>query len=260
MKIKSLSLNYIVCTFLIIAPSTSFAQQKFDFSQFAQETEKFIVKPFSWDGNDFLTAGAVIAGTALVMQFDKSIKTEMMKDRSLENRGVMRFGTFYGDAVAPLAFGTGLLAYGLIDNNKFTKRFGYELIQSIAYSGVITSILKLTIGRERPGYSGGEFNFSPFSLKSDRFQSLPSGHATVAFAVSTVLASKFENGWLKALCYVPAVITAYSRVYNNRHWASDVFIGAFIGHYVARFVVEMHDENIIIGSDANALLSLKIKL
>lgn len=258
MEKKSLPLSLMICILLFVANSLSIAQQKFDFSQLADETNKFIIKPLNWDKNDFLTAGSIIAGTALLMQFDKSIKAEMMKDRSYENRGVMLWGTIYGDAKPHLALGAGLLAHGFLADNNFTKKFGYELLQAIAYSGAVTVLLKVVLGRERPAYSGSEFNFSSFSLRSDQFQSIPSGHSSVAFAVSTVIASKFEDDWLKALCYVPAVITAFSRVYNNRHWASDSFLGSFIGYFIGKFVVELHDDNI--QTDGNSMLSVKIKL
>ena len=259
MSKKSFFNCFIICALLFISYSPYYAQQKFDFSQFTEETGKFIVKPFSWNKYDFFTLGGIAAGTAIIMQFDQSIKTEMMKDRSYENKGLMYFGTVYGDAVPHLALGAGLLTYGFILDNNYTKRFGFELIQSIAYAGAVTVLLKVVLGRERPSYTDGAFNFSPFALsRGDAFQSLPSGHSTVAFAASTVFASKFENGWLKALCYVPAVITAYSRVYNNRHWASDVFLGAFIGHFIGKYVTGLHDDTI--QTDGNSLLKISLKL
>ena len=248
-----------MCASLLLTTSGLFAQQKFDFSQFRTETSKFILKPFSWDGNDFLKAGGILAGTVLLMQADEPIKTEMMKDRAYENKGLMRFGTIYGDATPHIAIGVGLLAHGLIDNNDYTKRFGYELLQAITYTGAVTLVLKTVIGRGRPSSSDNAFNFSPFAItKGDQFQSIPSGHASVAFAVSTVFASKFENGWLKALCYTPAFITIASRVYNNRHWASDVFLGAFLGHFIGQFVVDLHSDSINI--DNNSLLGISIRL
>lgn len=252
-------INIFVITALLFTGSNLFAQQKFDFSQFQVETSKFVLKPFNWETKDLLTAGGVILATVLVSQVDQPIKTEMMKDRSYENKGLMAFGTYYGDATYSVIFGVGLLAHGLIVGNSDTRQFGYEILQALTYVGAVALILKSAIGRERPGYTDNAFTFSPFALnKGDAYQSFPSGHACTAFAVSTVFASKFKNGWLKALCYVPAFITSFSRVYNNRHWTSDALLGSFLGYFVGKFVVDLHSDSV--ESDGNSLLSIRIKI
>ncbi|MDZ7765620.1 MAG: phosphatase PAP2 family protein [Melioribacteraceae bacterium] len=38
------------------------------------------------------------------------------------------------------------------------------------------------------------------------------------------------------------LVTAYSRVYENRHWLSDVVLGGIIGYTTAKFFVKEHDE------------------
>lgn len=235
------------------------AQQKYDFAQFKTETTHFILSPFSWDTNDFVTAGGIVLGTSIIMQSDESVKKLMMEDRSMENRGLMRFGTTYGDATPHLILGAGLLIHGYIAENDYTKQFGYEMLQALTYTGAVALVLKSVIGRGRPSAVDNAFTFFPFAInKGDQYQSLPSGHASVAFTVSTIFASKFKNGWLKALCYAPAFITAASRVYNNRHWFSDVFLGAFIGHFIGNFVVDQHVGPLEL--DRQALLGIKIKL
>lgn len=256
---KTHFINLILCAALLFTGSNLYAQKKFDFSQFEYETTKFVLSPLNWDGKDFLTAGCAVVTTALIMPADHGIKTAVMRDRSYENKGLMRFGTIYGDATPSLILGAGLLAHGLIAGDSYTKQFGFELVQSIAYTGAVILVLKSAIGRQRPGYTNEQFNFSPFALsKGDEYQSCPSGHSSIAFAVSTVFASKVKSGWLKALCYTPAVITAVSRVYNNRHWASDVVLGAFIGHFIGQFVVNLHSDSISMSS--NSLLGISIKL
>jgi membrane-associated phospholipid phosphatase len=256
-KIYKSFFAFIIASLLFT--SNIFSQQKYDFNQFTLETTQFVLKPLSWESNDFLTAGGIILGTAIIMPFDEAVKSKMMEDRSYENKGLMAFGTTYGDATPHLILGAGLLAHGYIAGNEYTKQFGFELLQAITYSGAVTLILKSAIGRGRPSAVDNAFTFSPFALtKGDAYQSLPSGHATVAFAVSTVFASKFSNGWLKALCYAPAFITAFSRVYNNRHWLSDVFLGGFIGHFVGKFVVGMHDSPLEVS--AGTMVNVRLRL
>ena len=58
---------------------------------------------------------------------------------------------------------------------------------TIIASGIITPVLKYSIGRYRPSQSTSTFKFRPFS----GHQSFPSGHATQAFAVASVVASHY---------------------------------------------------------------------
>ena len=40
---------------------------------------------------------------------------------------------------------------------------------------------------------------------------------------------------------IPAFLTGISRIYHDKHWSSDVFLGAAIGYFTARFVNNLHD-------------------
>lgn len=61
--------------------------------------------------------------------------------------------------------------------------------------------------------------------------SFPSGHTAVAFTGAEILWQEYknENIWVGISGYSLATFTAYMRIYNQRHWASDVLAGAGIG-------------------------------
>ena len=61
--------------------------------------------------------------------------------------------------------------------------------------------------------------------------------------LSTLLAANTNNNYLKALAFVPALLTASSRMYQNHHWASDVFLGAAIGYFTGKFITDLHKQN-----------------
>lgn len=71
-------------------------------------------------------------------------------------------------------------------------------------------------------------------------QSFPSGHATEAFTLASVVAAR-SSGWLiPTLAYTGACLVAYDRVNDRAHFPSDVVADAALGIAVGRFVVARH--------------------
>lgn len=65
--------------------------------------------------------------------------------------------------------------------------------------------------------------------------SFPSSHATLAFALATVLIAK-EPRWRGRL-YTLAFLIAFSRIYLGDHYPSDVIAGSILGYLIGRFVL-----------------------
>ncbi|MCX6293498.1 MAG: phosphatase PAP2 family protein, partial [Sphingobacteriales bacterium] len=63
------------------------------------------------------------------------------------------------------------------------------------------------------------------------FKSFPSGHTAEAFASAELMRIEIKenNPWLCYAGYLMAGATGYLRMYNNKHWISDVLAGAGIG-------------------------------
>jgi membrane-associated phospholipid phosphatase len=61
--------------------------------------------------------------------------------------------------------------------------------------------------------------------------SFPSGHTTTAFVAATFLWEEYKDvsPWYGVAGYAIAATTGALRVYNNRHWVSDVVAGAGLG-------------------------------
>jgi len=62
-------------------------------------------------------------------------------------------------------------------------------------------------------------------------RSFPSGHTSYAFTSAAVMwhAYKDHNKWIAGLGFIPASLTAYYRVTRDKHWVSDVLVGAGLG-------------------------------
>ena len=108
--------------------------------------------------------------------------------------------------------------------------FFYVLLSIILACGFV-KVLKVLIGRGRPIFADPML----FNACSDakEFQSMPSGHTAVSFAVLVMLGMLFPR--IKWATWTLAIIIGISRVYIGMHWVSDVILGAFIGMLCADF-------------------------
>jgi len=68
--------------------------------------------------------------------------------------------------------------------------------------------------------------------------SFPSGHATGAFALATVVAERYrQHRWVPWAAYGLAGAVGFSRVSLSAHFPSDLFAGAVLGYSISHFVV-----------------------
>ena len=72
--------------------------------------------------------------------------------------------------------------------------------------------------------------------------SMPSGHTAQAFVSATLLDMEYRetSPWISVGGYLCATATGFFRVANNRHWVSDVMIGAGIGIASVKLVYLTH--------------------
>ena len=140
--------------------------------------------------------------------FQQSITTHRPLD------GVAKLGDWAGRCYPNLIYaGYGALS-GLLGHERGYTR-AEEMFFATAYSGLVTSILKVSFQEGRPN--------NPVDKKG-----MPSGHATTAFAFAGVVGA--EHPWYIGVpAYALATITAYSRINDNKHYLHDVVAGANIG-------------------------------
>ena len=227
---------------LLIFLNLSFAQNKYDFDQFVNEGKDYITAPLKWQPKDLLLLGLTVGATFGAMQFDSDVKQLTQNGRCESSPIPIVVGRYYGELVTPLLLSSYFIINGNSTGNRFQKQLGFEIAQATFYATATTQVIKMILGRERPARTDDKSNFTWLSLFDNDFWSLPSGHTTVAFAVSTVLSENSSSDILKILAFAPAVLTAYSRVYENRHWLSDVVLGGIIGYTTAKYFVKAHKD------------------
>jgi membrane-associated phospholipid phosphatase len=101
---------------------------------------------------------------------------------------------------------------------------------SIVAAGLANDIVKM-VGRPRP--TVGSTGFSPFHLTYD-YESFPSGHTAVAFALAFALARLDPRWRWPALIFAMAV--GASRIILRVHYPSDVLGGVLVAVLMVRLV------------------------
>jgi membrane-associated phospholipid phosphatase len=203
-----------------------------------KDTFSILGAPLHWDGHDWLVFGGIAAGvTAVGFAFDIPMrnKTQAHQTSTLDDltKVVEPFGAEYSWAVIG-AYG---IAGYLFHDTEAKDIFFDSAIASILASGIITPTLKFVVGRERPSESVSSTSFHPFSGSDNSF---PSGHATQAFAVASVISAHSDQVWVSVTAYTIAGLVGFARIYHNAHWTSDVTAGALIGTFVGRGVVALN--------------------
>ncbi len=113
-------------------------------------------------------------------------------------------------------------AFGVQAKNHWFDQTKY-LFMANAVTSIITHTLKRTTQKNRP--NGAEYSF-------------PSGHTSFAFTNASVLYKEFEgsSSLLAYSGYAFATTTGVFRVLNNKHWVSDVLVGAGLGMLVTELI------------------------
>ncbi|MFB6318990.1 phosphatase PAP2 family protein [Saccharicrinis sp. FJH54] len=113
-------------------------------------------------------------------------------------------------------------AIGIKAKNHWFDQTKYLLISNIITASITHGLKRLTL-KTRP--TGARFSF-------------PSGHTTFAFTNATVLYHEFRNTspLLAYSGFAFSTATASFRMINNKHWLSDVMVGAGIGLLVTHLV------------------------
>ena len=138
--------------------------------------------------------------------------------RELRNGYAANFHHDYDDYLqyAPLALTYGLKACG-VRNRSSWGRMVVSNVFSASLMAATVNTLKYTVKAARPDGSARN--------------SFPSGHAATAFMAATILHKEYghRSPWFSVAGYTAATATGIARMLNNRHWMSDVMVGAGIG-------------------------------
>lgn len=219
-----------------LKPKDFWKDIKVEAKRYAADSWAIATAPLHWDGADWTRFGGVVVLVGGLMLADKSIDREAQQNRSRFTNRVSDATTSLGGAWAS-NLGVGYLVAGYVARNWDLRETGREVLEAGLLSHLLDKwVLKRAFGRERPFESDGETRFHPGSSHD----SFPSGHATQAFSLASVVAMRAKGWVVPTIAYTAATLVAFDRVNDRVHFASDVAAGAVLGTAIGRFIVARH--------------------
>jgi membrane-associated phospholipid phosphatase len=187
--------------------------------------------PLRWTANDWGVAALVAGGFAGMLFADKPIRDFIQNDtRSGTTDKIASFGADVGSPSVILPATAAALAVGAVLGERREVAATMEAFQSLVLTLGITEGIKLLARRQRPNENPDDsFRFDgPGS--SGGHKSLPSGHASGAFALASSLALNYpDDDYVAPIAYTFAGLVSWSRLNDDRHWATDVLFGGGLG-------------------------------
>ena len=136
-------------------------------------------------------------------------------------------GKYVGSFPVILGAATTTYLIGRAKDMPRAQHLGMDLIEGAVLSEGITQAVKVAVRRARP--------LGPDGQKHGTGYSFPSGHAAMTFTAATILQQHL--GYKTGIpLYLVASYVAMSRLHDNRHYASDVIMGAAEGIIIGRSV------------------------
>ena len=210
--------------------------------------------PFHTKGKDWIKVAKFAIVAAVATLADEPIDRYATNIRNNNNavasisRTITDFGGYEFYILAAYT------SYTLLSKNEKIKTTALLATQAYITTGAIEATFKFITGRQRPNYIDPKTNeneptfHGPFyQFKKDdngvkhpknSYNAFPSGHATVAFAAATVFAKEYKDKRaIPIIAYSAASLIALSRITENKHWFTDVFVGAMLGYLSGNQVV-----------------------
>ena len=215
------------------------------------DTTKISHEPLFTHKDAWIAAGFV-AGTIAMYPADRHFARKLQAPHNQENRFLRDAASGFRFMGTPGSMIIGVSMYGVGRLARVDRMadLGLHGTEAVFIASNVVALVKGLAGRARPETSiENERSFvlgRGFKSASDGYRSFPSGHSAMGFAAAAAVTSETSKWWPRAtwvigpVMYGGATLIAASRMYNNKHWASDVVMGAAIGTFAGTKVVRYH--------------------
>jgi membrane-associated phospholipid phosphatase len=206
-------------------------------------------------GHDAVVAGLFAIGTVAMFPIDQRVAREMKGSPLHKNSFIKTSSDVFRLTAQPgsTIIGGSLYVVGRLAHNGRMTDLGLHGTEALLIGQAIGSIAKGTLGRARP-YMVADSNAADFAFmrgfrKGNDFSSFPSGHTISAFAAAAAVTAETSRWWPRSTPYVAtlmyggATMVALERLYDDKHWASDVVLAAAIGTFSGLKVVKYNHDH-----------------
>lgn len=204
---------------------------------------------FTW--RDGVLAAGFVVGTLAIRPLDKSAAVALQEPDRQQRKLFQDASTVVRTIAVPgsVVIGVSMYAVGRLSHTERLAEVGLHGTEALFVGEGVASVIKNTLGRARPFVDTVAPNPDDWQLfrgwhTNDNYRSFPSGHSVAAFAAAAAVSAETSRWWPKPtyffigpVLYGGAAAVGLSRMYNNRHWASDVIMGAAIGTFAGTKVV-----------------------
>jgi membrane-associated phospholipid phosphatase len=215
-------------------------------AQVSEDSLKASQEPL-FTAEDALFAGGVIFATIAIAPLDKRF-ADYLQGAPQTNRFFRRVSRIVENIAQPGAYLIGGALYGIgkLGGNERMADLGLHGTEAILAGLLVTNVVKIGAGRQRPYVDRDKphnFGFMR-GWNQEQYRSFPSGHSLIGFAAAAAVTDETRRWWPKSAWYIGPVmyggagLIALSRMYDNKHWASDVMIGGLIGTFAGLKVVK----------------------
>ncbi len=209
------------------------------FRSYYYDTRDVLLSPFHPTKRRLIGYGVAVAGLGIAFTQDANVQKFAQENRTSQTDWA---ATHVFEPLGSGNYSLPLLGMfyltGCTFHREHPKKVALLGLEAYLVSGLIARIPKWTFSRKRPNVGEGPDEwFSGWGNTS-----FISGHTTSAFSVASIIAMEYRSTvWVPILAYSTAAACAYSRINDNKHWASDVVGGALVGYGVASLIYNQNN-------------------
>jgi membrane-associated phospholipid phosphatase len=220
-------------------------------AQTTTDTARVIPDSRLFHRGDLYTAALFTAATIGMFPLDRHMASVFRDEDLVTNQKLNETAKafrFFGGS-GPYLIGGSMYVVGRLAHVPRAADLGLHGTEALLVGATMAGVLKAALGRERP-YASADTNPRNFKfgrgLKGGEWMSFPSGHSTTAFAAAAAVSTETAVWWPKTkwiigpILYGGATLVGLSRIYHDRHWASDVVMGAAVGTFAGQKTVRFN--------------------
>lgn len=225
---------------------------KYYIASYWHDTKSIVTEPFHWKAKQWSQFAGVVGVGVITYAFDQEIYDFFQDHRTQTSDNVSKyFLEPWGSGLYSLPLLAGIYIAG--SKGGHHRQVAITGLKAFLLSGGAAAVSKHIFHRHRP-YEDDPPDprrwEGPFPFTTD-YTSFPSGHATTAFAVATVLAMGYgDHIWVGLTSYTLATLASLSRINDGKHWGSDVVAGGALGIFIGATLSKINLKKVQVGPAA----------